>query len=187
MFRQSAVLFDVKQKLWATRIYLLLLSIVFSILTIHSLISVQRNSRTIRNPSQEHFESLHSEYASTLSCPCSQLSVRHSSMITIQPRFHQVCSSDFVRDDRWFRYFVAILLNETTTRINLYSQDFRTQSGSSFFLLLRSLCEAAYQIVHDAVTVFNDLQLVSNEPLSNATFQEQISILFDRFEQEVSR
>ena len=187
MFKRSAVLFDVKQKLWATRIYFLSLIIAFSILTIHSLISVQRNSRTVQNPSQVQFESLHSEFAPTLSCPCSQLSVRHSSIITIQPSFHQVCSSDFVRVDRWFRYFVAILLSEIDPHISLYSQDFRTRSGSSFFLLLQSICEAAYQIVGTALTAFNDLQLVSNEPLSNVTFQEQTSVLFDQFQQEVSR
>ena len=89
MFKRSAVLFDVKQKIWATRIYLLLLIIAFCMLTIHSLILVQGNSRTIQNPSHEQFESLHSKYAPALSCPCSELSVRYSSMITMQPSFHQ--------------------------------------------------------------------------------------------------
>lgn len=187
MFARSAVLVNIKQQRCATRIYLFFLVIAFSILTMYLSLNVHRTSIGVHNPSQEQFQSFYFKYAPTLSCPCSQLSVRYSSIISIEPHFHQVCSSDFIRDDRWFRYFVTIVLNDTTPRINLYSQDFRTRSGSSFFLLLRSLCEAAYQIVHDAVTVFDDLQLISNEPLSNATFQEQVSILFDQFEQEVSR
>ena len=175
-----------KQKLWATRAYLLLLISVFSMLTIYSSITIHRSSRTVYSPTQEQFESLYQQYTSTLSCPCSQLSVRYSSIIDIQPRFHQLCSSDFIRDDRWLLYFLMIPISGPATTVTFFSQDFRNQPGSNFFHLLQTLCNAASATIRDALVVFNDLQFVSNVPLTNSTFQDQMNLLFGQFQQQVS-
>ena len=185
MFGKSPILVNMKQQLWATRIYLFLLIIAFSMLTIYSSLDVRRNSVTVHNPSQQQFESLYSKYTSSLSCPCSQLSIRYSSIISIQPRFHQICSSDFVRNDGWLRYFELNTIDESATAPVLLAIDFRGRTGFTFFWLLQNLCKVGNEIVEDALKVFNNIQLVSNEPLSNASFQEQVTRFIEQFEEQV--
>ena len=185
MFERSTILFEMHHKLWATRIYLILLIAISFILTIYSSATTHRISVSVHNPTRDQFESMYTEYSETLSCPCNQLSVPYASIISIEPIFHQVCSSDFIRNDRWLLYFDMIPYNGTASTFVLYGLDFRSNPGSSFFYSLQALCKFAMSTVSDALSVFNDVQLVSSEPLSTENFQEQTKELIGQFKQQV--
>jgi hypothetical protein len=66
-----------------------------------------------------------------------------------------------------------------------YSQDFRFNAGSSLFRVMRILCQFANETITNALTVFNDTQFISNEPLSAAIFDAQAFSLIAEFEQQV--
>ena len=52
---------------------------------------------------------------------------------------------------------------------------------------MRILCQYANETVTNALIVFNNTQLVSNEPLANKTFEMQTSSLIAEFQQQVIR
>jgi hypothetical protein len=180
------MLSDMKQKIWATRICLVLLLIGVAILTIYSSITAHSISVIIHNPSKSQFDYLYEKYPSTLSCPCTHLSTPYSTIISIQPRYHQICMSDFIQEDKWLSYFNMIPYSYASLQnYSYYSQDFRFNTGSSLFRVLRILCQFANETITNALTVFNDAQFVSNEPLSVTTFDTQASSLIAEFEQQV--
>jgi hypothetical protein len=186
IFDKSIVLSDTRQQIWATRIYVFLLAIGFSILLTHLSLMTHVHRVIVRDPSRDQFEYIHAQYSSTLSCPCTRLSVLHSSFLKIQPRFHEICSSDWIRDDAWLHYFVMIPRNPLNITHQFYSQDFRFESGRSFFRLLQILCHFVEKTVNDALTVFNQTQLVSHQPLSKEHFHQCITSLTNQTKQEVS-
>lgn len=112
-FNKSILLPDIKQKIWATRIYIILLVFGTIILTIYSSIIPHSQTVIINNPSRNQFEAMYEQYSLTLLCPCTQLSTAYSNIMSIHSRFHQICSSDFIRADNWLLYFDFIQYNNS--------------------------------------------------------------------------
>ena len=185
IYDDSIILSEIKEKIWATRICLFLLFISVLILTIYSSVIPRTVSVTIDNPSQDQFENIYAKYPSTLSCPCTRLSTSYSMMINIQPRYHQICTSDFIREDKWLLYFnftpyVSPLQNHT-----YFTLDFRHNIGFSLFLIMRTLCQYANETVTNALIVFYNTEFFSSEPLAATIFDRQISSIIAEFEQQV--
>jgi hypothetical protein len=167
-------------------VYLILLATGVFILAVYSSVTLRTVSVTVYNPSRDQFEQMHVEYPVTLSCPCTRLSMPYSSFMTIQPHFHQVCSSDFIQDNGWLSYFQFFPLPNTTIPEGIfYALDFREPTGQSLFYLMQTLCQLASEMVTNALVVFNDTQFVSAEPLSDDNFDEQTTILIQQFQQQV--
>ena len=55
----------------------------------------------IRNITLSNYKDL----VDSLQCPCSQISIKYKSFLQIEPRFHQICSSDFV-SNQWDFIFI---------------------------------------------------------------------------------
>jgi hypothetical protein len=184
IYQASVVLSDIKQKQWATRICLFLLLIGVAILTIYSSVTSHSHSVTVHNPSRNQFEYLYEKYPLTLSCPCTHLSTPYSTIIHIQPRYHQICTSDFIQEDKWLLYFNMIPYGSVGD-YSYYSQDFRFNAGSSLFRIMRILCQFANETITNTLTIFNNTPFVSNEPLSATTFDTQTSTVIAEFKQQV--
>jgi hypothetical protein len=85
------VLNNVVLGIYATRIYVAVLTMAVVILSIYASFTVYSNHITVQQPSLATFEKLHSAYSETLSCPCSQLSVPHKNMTKlITLKYHPV-------------------------------------------------------------------------------------------------
>jgi hypothetical protein len=147
------------------------------ILIFYESISIRTRSITVHKPSLNEYERLYAQYSSTLVCPCTDLSVSYSSIMSIQPRYHQVCSSDFVKNDAW-------LLYANGQGGNLFALDFRI-IGIGLFRLLQNLCQVSNKTVTNQLTVFNNRQFVSAQVLINDTFNIQTSTLIRQFQQQV--
>ena len=65
----------IKQEIITTRIYLILLPSVLTILTIYSAQKQLSHTIQINNPSLHTYQQLLDTYADVLICPCSQLSI----------------------------------------------------------------------------------------------------------------
>ncbi len=74
----------------ATRLYLGLLIIGLSILTLYTIIQPEILTKTYVKPSLNLYRSLIKDHVNTLECPCSKVSSPHSRSVTIEPIFHQV-------------------------------------------------------------------------------------------------
>ncbi|CAF4055871.1 unnamed protein product [Adineta steineri] len=169
-----------------TRLYIFLTFMGAVILFSYSLLSVTTISVTIQQPSLDTFEKLYSQYSSTLVCPCTGLSVSYSEIMTVTPHFHQLCSSDFIRDDRWLLYFQTTSVNTTnvSTAVTLFTADFRANSGSSLFTLMQTLCETAKTTFVNAAAVFGATKLVNAYPMSYILFEKKTTELAQQFQQE---
>ncbi|CAF1071614.1 unnamed protein product [Adineta ricciae] len=162
--------------IYSTRIYLLCLLIGMIILIFYTSISIQTRSITIYHPTLDEYDYLYAQYSSTLKCPCSRLSAPYSSIIHLEPEYHQVCSSDFIKSDVWLLYFVR-------ASGVLKAYDFRS-IGLRIFTLLQTFCQMANKTVRNQLDIFNDLQFVTAYVPSRNTFNTQISTFIQQFQQQ---
>lgn len=172
------LLSDIKDGIYATRVYFLTLSIGLLVLIFYASISVQLRTVTISDPSLNVYEELYNQYPSTIVCSCTRLSIPYQSVMNVQPRFHQVCSSDFINDDVWLLYFGML------SEIYFCAYDFRAL-GIELFRLLQFLCEATIDTVQNELEVFNDTQLVNVEVMTKDRFNTQTSVLIGQFQHQV--
>jgi hypothetical protein len=168
---------NIHDAIYSTRLYIILLTIGILILVFYESISIRIENITVSKPTLNEYEQLYAQYSSTLVCPCTNLSVSYSSIMSIQPRYHQVCSSDFVKNDAW-------LLYANGQGGNLFALDFRI-IGIGLFRLLQNLCQVSNKTVTNQLTVFNNRQFVSAQVLINDTFNIQTSTLIRQFQQQV--
>lgn len=73
-----------------TRLFLILLSLIISVLLIYLSSTDVTQNILVRSPSIEVFERLYKQYSATLVCPCSQSTVRYDQFITVKPIYHEV-------------------------------------------------------------------------------------------------
>lgn len=163
---------DLKQQRWSTRLFIILLFIALLILMIYSGIRQQTKTIIVNNPSLENVKDwqANSLIASSLQCPCSKISTDYKNLISLQPKFHQICSSDYITL-QWLDGMQAVYNNYTGYFISF--ADFRVHF--EFFQMLQGLCALANSTISDALTAFNDTQLVTAEFLNRKIFESQMN------------
>lgn len=166
---------DIVDGIYSTRLYIVSLITSVVVLVFYASISVQLQSVTVHAPSQSDYASLYEEHPSTLMCSCSRLSVEHALITHIEPRYHQVCSSVFVKNDGWMLYFMMGII---------HSFDFRA-TGRNWFFMLQAVCKMAEETVINELNVFNKMQFVSTQVVPNDTFNKQMSAAVRQFRQTV--
>ncbi|CAF3998239.1 unnamed protein product [Rotaria sordida] len=155
----------------STRMFFIVLIIVLIGLAI---IMKTRSLNTliiVENPSEDQFINL----PSNAYCPCSHISLSYGEFISIQTRFHQICSSDFI-SDRWIK---TINFGLNTTYFSAY--DFRTE-GSAIFQSLESFCRLSKDYAIQSIDSFNKDLFISQEVLKESVFQSQINFITHEFQ-----
>ncbi|CAF1268170.1 unnamed protein product [Rotaria sordida] len=125
----------------------------------------------VESPSEDQFINL----PSNAYCPCSHISLSYGEFISIQTRFHQICSSDFI-SDRWIK---TINFGLNTTYFSAY--DFRTE-GSAIFQSLESFCRLSKDYAIQSIDSFNKDLFISQEVLKESVFQSQINFITHEFQ-----
>ena len=170
---------------YATRLYLLL--IVFSLVILNFYLSLVETTyrSTVLHPTEFQYIQLEEHYPNSVSCPCTQISTPYSQLITIDPQFHQLCSSDFV-SPQWMNYTYSAI------RDVLYTADYRLQA-TLHFQLLTTFCQQAQKTIDNALRVFLQTQYVSAQVVHPRLFDSQVksfiedwqSITVNRFLQTI--
>ena len=164
---------DLQQHQWniiATRVYFLMLLLILLAVATNSWLSIEVTIVTVSNPSKYEFE----HFPIDAQCPCSRGSVSNGDFTSLQPNFHQVCSSDFV-SDRWIE---TIFSGSNTTYYYLF--DFRT-FGSAQFQALAGLCRLSIANIQQSVSSFKLTTLVSFNALSETILRQQTKVAIDQF------
>lgn len=151
----------------STRIYLILLIIILSSFTMYMSLLNQTMIITIPTPSQSQYEQLELQFSDQLQCPCVHIAISYEDFITINPSYHEVCTSDFI-SQRWIDY----LFYENASYY--YQLDFR-RSASYHFQILRTLCGQAQQTVEDNLAQFDSQQFITNQVILPKIFDIQIN------------
>lgn len=165
---------DLHHQRWSTRFYILFLILAILFLTLYNWIMVNTKIVQVKSPSWSVVETLQSQ-ATSLTCPCTKLSVLYEDLISLKPEYHQVCSSEFVAA-KWIDGLNNIALASIQS---LYYADFRY--SSSIFELLKSMCALANATVINALYVFGQTQLVTADLLKATVFTEQLESAITQF------
>ena len=154
-----------ERQIIATRFYHIVFAFALAVIIIFTTISSQTHSITISSPKQSTFEFLHSRYASTLSCPCSQVAILYPKFLSIKPtRYHQVCYSYFVSPQ-----FIRLLWGLTSAYEYTWNIDMKILSTE--FRLLQSLCSLTNSTIRRNMDIFSSQELISVETLTQQSFQ----------------
>ncbi|CAF1538112.1 unnamed protein product [Adineta ricciae] len=135
--------FDQHKAIIATRIYIILFTILLTILIIYSASQGQNRTITIQNPSEFNFKTLLKQYPNTLICPCQQITIPYELFLNIIIDYHPICSSIFVSND-----WINLLYNYNISYY--YPLDFRSSSLGQF-QILSSLCSLSQQFLNEQI------------------------------------
>ena len=163
----------------ATRVYIALIIIILSVLTFYTSLNKQTFTETILKPSELAYLQLESLYPSSLRCQCSQMSIDYDVILSIQPIFHPICSSDLV-SSAWME-----LLRENYRPPPFGYADLLSMSGG-MFQLLATFCEIVNKTVYDSLDTFLRRQIVTAEVLSKDLFTSQLSTAIDKWQAGVT-
>ncbi|CAF1453655.1 unnamed protein product [Rotaria sordida] len=135
---------------------------ILSLLVLYYYLCPNIGQVTVQYPTQNQFQTLSLD----AQCPCSRISLSYGHFVSIQTRFHQVCSSDFV-SNRWIK---AIFYDSDATYF--YRADFRT-IGSAQFRALASLCDLTKTSISRSLASFNMKSIISPYVLSRSVIQSE--------------
>lgn len=108
-----------------TRVFLILLILSSAILILYVGLSKRVNVYTVNKPSLEMFEQLQEKYPHTLQCPCTTVSMPYSTVMNIDLKLHQMCSSEFISPAFIGQFFYF-------DQTKYYKNDFTRMSGIHF-------------------------------------------------------
>lgn len=158
-------------QLLASRIYIALLIISISIISLFVGLGQQTDAFDVASPTELQFEYLHSQYSTVLTCPCSKIAISYEKFLNLSFVTHQVCSSQFVSS------------NWSTALYNMGS----TWSVPDWFLLsiqfrlLSSLCNLAKSAVSQSKYNFISNKFLTVETLPASLFQTQVNSMISLF------
>ncbi|CAF4209738.1 unnamed protein product [Rotaria sordida] len=160
----------------ATRLYIILFIVAIIIIVTFTGLNSPIQSIKVSSPTKLIFEQLQLQYSSSsLSCPCSQISVHHSKFISIKPiAYHQVCSSYFISSN-----FIQLLWDSESFESYYYDVDMKILS--LHFNLLSSFCSLAKILIEQKIEIFYSQQFISVELLTRHSFQIQIDSIIENF------
>ncbi|CAF1024292.1 unnamed protein product [Adineta steineri] len=161
------------QQQMITRLQIFFLTISLYCIFLYSTYTTQLITVEINKPTYSTYKSLSLNYSQSLQCFCSDISIPYKSFLTIKPRFHDLCSSQFVSQD-WINY----LYGEGNLVYRYSFIDFRA-SAVGQFQLLTSLCEISQETINTSLVQlltsdYNDRQLLSEQRLDQL-IQTQIN------------
>lgn len=133
---------------------------------VFSSISVQQYSVTVESPSSEDVKGLQSLEYGKLSCPCSTITIPYETFITLEPVFHLVCSSEFVKTV----WLDALFYENASMYLPL---DIRS-TLSAQYQLLSSFCLFAQQAVNDELESFNATQFITTQAFVDSSLKVQV-------------
>ena len=134
------------QQQMTRRIYRIILVIAVGLLCLVSFFSTQLATGQIAKPSLSTYQQLMIDFPDELQCTCSKISFKYETFLTIQPRFHQICSSEFV-SERWFAY----VYGEDSQWTDFNRTDFQATAIGQFQLLI-SLCLLSQETVKNSLS-----------------------------------
>lgn len=138
------------------------------ILILFNSLAIETISITEENVSLERFKHLQDLYSNSIICPCSNIFVLYSELISFSPRLHHVCSSDFIRDE-WIQ---LIALSWGTFQFPIDSQYFR---------LLAQICKLSRNTIDDAIRRLLARSFVNVNLLIEPNFNAQLNATIKQF------
>ena len=159
-----------------SRLHFIMLVVVLGGIYSFSISSLQSITAQTIEPSLPTYRTLAKQFPDSLQCSCSEVSIKYQSFVDITPRFHHICSSEFV-SDRWIEY----LNGDVYVSTRFPPTDFRT-SATAQFQLLASLCQLSERTVRDSLSQLMTNNLINTQILSSDQLDQQLQQIIDEFQ-----
>jgi hypothetical protein len=161
-----------------SRLHFILLVITLCVL--YSLFATTLQSTTVQiiEPLLSTYQDLATDFSNisnSLQCSCSHISIKYQSFLTIIPRFHQICSSEFVSNG-WIEY----LYGEGDLVRRFVPTDFRA-SATGQFQLLASLCQLSQETINDSLSQLMTSDMINSQLLSSNLLDERLQTMINEF------
>ena len=153
----------------ATRFYVIIIAVSLWSLISYKRLRVEEIRETISGPTFLQYVKLEKVYGNDLSCPCTSISVPYGAFVTIEPTYHQVCSS-YLISSQWIMYSNPI------SESSAYLFDYQFNSGSHF-RTLAMFCEQAKQMINSSLRNFLATPIVTRKAIRPALLQSQMDSL----------
>ncbi|CAF1118796.1 unnamed protein product [Adineta ricciae] len=165
-----------------TRIYLILLITAFSLLIAYTLLKQEMVTIVIEYPSLATYQQLFLEHSLTLHCPCSNMSIKYSKIITrLQPEYHEICSSIFV-SEQWFQSITeSAIPNSQMIELETVAHRLRQE-----FQALAILCQISQHMLNMSLTIFFQSDYFTAYVLTEVEFPIRIKLLIKQFKTKIS-
>ena len=164
----------IQRERYITRIYLLLLMISIFVIVLYTVASTETATNVISTPFQTQYATLMALYSDTMQCPCTNISVAYKHFITVNNTFHQVCSSDFVKED-WLKFLFGDSIWASQEKYDLRVR------GAAYFRFLSALCKISQTTINNAVNQFLTESFVSAQAISQSEFLIQLDVITQLF------
>ena len=135
--------------------------------------------REVNAPDLTQYRHLYSKYAQTLTCPCTEISIRYGKFLRINYTLHQVCHSDFVSDN-WLAYLSPSIPKNDEDYEYSYTADFRT-TGIYIFQALKMLCSSSDRTISDSLSRFDLNEYATLTVAPEQLFRSQSQFLMNAF------
>ncbi|CAF1094407.1 unnamed protein product [Didymodactylos carnosus] len=162
---------DVRNQHLSTRIFLVLFTSALVVLVLYTSVEPITVTKTVQQPNFSTYKQLNAHYTQTLVCPCKTITIPYDNFISFDPKYHQVCQSDFV-SERWIEYLLR-------SQHSFYL-DIRHVGGPAF-QLLATLCLLSQQIINNELLVFYSTTFIMDTLVSELTFNQQVLALINTF------
>ncbi|UJR19128.1 hypothetical protein I4U23_022258 [Adineta vaga] len=157
-----------------TCIYLILLVGAIGTVTTYYAVTEYVLTITDEKPNLTTYLNLYKQYKSTLTCSCIQIAVPYKNFFTVNPSYHQYCSS----------YFNSKLWLGIIQSIELYLERIGNPtlvSPASASMALADLCRISVNTVTDSLIFFYDSTLISGYTIPSVIFESQVQSIIDLF------
>ena len=158
----------------STRLFILLLTVLMSILIGYTSLVTITKTASIDAPSLTSYRNLYSRYSQTLTCPCKRVSITYEQFLQVSYTLHDVCSSIFV-DDSWIEYLARHRKNAISTLDGFQSL------GIYIFQALKTFCQACNKSISDSLMRFVANKYVSPNAVAEQLMQSQSKSLMEQF------
>ena len=151
----------------------------FLTLLLFTSLNTQTTAVIESSPSFTTYTHLQVLYPNTLKCPCSNMIIPYHKLLSSSPTFHQICASDFLKDD-WISLLLSIISSDGEGRFPV--TDWRSQAYTQV-QLLSVLCQLANSTATDAIQRFTMRSFVTSNLLTEIDFYAQLNATVAQFNQ----
>ncbi|CAF3962316.1 unnamed protein product [Adineta steineri] len=165
---------DLRNQRISTRLFIIALVFSTTILIGYNFLIDVTKVNNINSPNLTQYLDLYSQYPQTLTCPCTDITIKYEEFLQIEYTLHQLCSSTFVTND-WIAYLAQ---NHVLTTD--YVAGF-LELGTYMFQALKTFCESSNKTISDSLSQFYFNEYTSLTVISKQLFESQSQILMDQF------
>ncbi|CAF1200612.1 unnamed protein product [Adineta ricciae] len=163
----------IKREKYATWLYVLLVLVSLYVIFYIALLQSNPQMITIADISPSSFRKLRVQHPETLSCRCSNSTIRYSTFISNEIDFHPICSSIFVTE-RWIRAFYVLVVYHD------HDENFDTTAYSQL-RLLASLCILSREVVLQSQSDFDNRELITIELHTEDQLESKTNTTIEQF------